>query len=99
DLHLLLGNRPNNCRFIIFLFEDQKNFGASDLASFVSNLRDNDACLLISNNVNMSQEYASALGFNGFIYSSQIETKLLFDMERIQRETSNIMLPRVKRRH
>ena len=99
DLHLLIGNRPINSRFLIILFEDTKNFGASDLVSFIHNLQDDDACLLISNNVNMSQEYASALGFNGFIYSSQIETKLLFDMERIQRESSNIMLSRVKRRH
>ncbi|MBJ7550659.1 7TM diverse intracellular signaling domain-containing protein [Marinomonas ostreistagni] len=97
DLQLLISNRAEKCQFIILLFEDQKNFGASDLVSFINNLHENDACLLISNNVNMSQEYANALGFNGFVYSSQIETKLLFDMERIHREISNSRMPRINR--
>lgn len=97
DLHSLLAQRNARSRFVILLFEDQQNFGASDLASFVSSLHETDSCLLISNNVNMSQEYASALGFNGFVYSSQIETKLLPDIEQLQRETSSSMLPRIKR--
>lgn len=97
DLHSLLNQRHGKSRFVILLFEDEKNFGASDLASFVSALHETDSCLLISNNVNMSQEYASALGFNGFIYSAQIETKLLTDIEQLQRETSSSMLPKIKR--
>ncbi|SBS26508.1 7TM diverse intracellular signaling [Marinomonas aquimarina] len=97
DLHSLLNQRNGKSRFVILLFEDQKNFGASDLAGFVSELHETDSCLLISNNVNMSQEYASALGFNGFVYSSQIETRLLADIEQLQREASNSMLPRIKR--
>lgn len=97
DLHSLLNQRSDKSRFVILLFEDQKNFGASDLAGFVSALHETDSCLLISNNVNMSQEYASALGFNGFVYSSQIETKLLPDIEQLQLETSSSMLPRIKR--
>lgn len=97
DLHSLLNQRPPKSRFVILLFEDEKNFGASDLAGFVSALHETDSCLLISNNVNMSQEYASALGFNGFVYSSQIESKLLSDIEQLQREASNSMLPRIKR--
>ena len=97
DLHSLLNQRNAKSRFVILLFEDEKNFGASDLAGFVSALHETDSCLLISNNVNMSQEYASALGFNGFVYSSQIETKLLTDIEQLQREIPGSMLPKIKR--
>lgn len=97
ELHSTLLNRSETERFVIVLFEDQYNFGATELANFVNTLHENDSCFLISNNVNMSQEYASALGFDGFIYSSQIEAKLLFEIERSQRLTKHSVLPRVNK--
>ncbi|WP_425642947.1 7TMR-DISM family protein [Marinomonas gallaica] len=96
ELHQRLIDRTEHERFVILLFEDQQNFGASELAGFASFLHERDSCFLISNNVNMSQDYASALGFDGFVYSAQIETKLLPDIERAQRVTHTV-LPRIKR--
>ncbi|MCO4786182.1 7TMR-DISM family protein [Marinomonas atlantica] len=96
ELHQLLVDRTTHDRFVILLFEDQQNFGASELAGFASILHERDSCFLISNNVNMSQDYASALGFDGFVYSAQIETKLLPDIERAQR-VSHTVLPKIKR--
>ena len=96
ELHQRLIDRTERERFVILLFEDQQNFGASELAGFASVLHERDSCFLISNNVNMSQDYASALGFDGFVYSAQIETKFLPDIERAQR-VSHTVLPRIKR--
>lgn len=99
DLHHLLDNRSSRTNFVILLFEDQSNFGASELSGLLGSLLEGDSCLLISNNVKMSTDFSNALGFDSYIYSAYIETKLISEIERLQRESFHSTLPRVKRKN
>ncbi|MBM6549651.1 7TM diverse intracellular signaling domain-containing protein [Marinomonas ostreistagni] len=96
ELLSLLHYRHDTSRFSILLFEDKENFGTSQLERFKSELHDRDTCLLISNDVKMSKEYASNLGFDSYIYSANIESMLIAELERLNKE-DKLILPRVNR--
>ncbi|MFD1384748.1 7TM diverse intracellular signaling domain-containing protein [Rhodanobacter aciditrophus] len=83
DIHSLLRYRSKNTKLLVLLFDDQVNFGASDLSSFIRELQDDDHCLLISNTIKMSSKHARALGFDSYITHTQIESKLITELERL----------------
>ena len=83
DIHSLLRYRAQKTRLLVLLFDDQVNFGASDLSTFIRELKENDHCILLSNTVKMSSKHARALGFDGYVASTQIESKLISELERL----------------
>lgn len=96
ELLYLLRYRNDTSHFSILLFEDKQNFGTSELERFKTELLDRDTCLLISNDVKMSKDYASNLGFDSYIYSTNIESMLIDELERLNKE-AKVILPRVNR--
>lgn len=96
ELLYLLHYRPDAAKFAVILFEDKQNFGTSQLERFKSELQEYDTCLLISNDVKMSEDYARNLGFDSYLYNSAIESNLISELERLQKEVKT-SLSRIKK--
>ena len=101
DELLLFLDKPETRRngSVIVLFDNGGHIPHISCQKIRPLMRPEDQCLLITNNVKMSRDYAKTIGFDELIPCSELEAELLQQLLRLTRKGERLrttLLPRIK---